>query len=101
MVASKEQSMAKDKMESWETEMIRIARLLGERDDTMNKEEVRHALESAGIDPARVTARFHERALRLAEDLHREGRMVPLALKQAIAQTEPSAARSRPGWPET
>jgi len=92
--------MAKDKVELWEMEVIGIARRLGERDDALSKEEVRRALESSGIDPARITARFHKRALRLSEDLRHAGKAVPLALQQAIAATEPSAALP-PGSTET
>lgn len=93
--------MARGKAEYWETEILRIAALLGERDDLLTKEEVRHELESAGIGPARVTARFHEDALRLAENLRRARKTVPLALQQAIAQTEPSVGNLPPGSVET
>lgn len=92
--------MVKHKVESLETEIIRIAALLRKRDDALNKEEVRRALESAGIDQARVMARLHEGALRLAEELRRDRQMVSLALQQAIAATEPSAALSRRARPK-
>jgi hypothetical protein len=90
-----EQNMDRDKAESLEKEILRIAALLGEGEDRLDQEGVRRALENAGINPARVTARFHEGALRLAEDLRREGRIVPMFLQEAIAATEPSAALSR------
>lgn len=84
-----------------ETEILRIAALLGNEDDALDREGVHRALESAGIDPTRVTARFHEAALRLAEDLRRGGRMALLALQEAITATEPSVATLPPGSSET
>lgn len=95
-----EQKMAKDKVESFETEIFRVAALLGEGDEGLNKEELRWALESAGIDPALFVTRFHEAVARLGEDLRREGRTVPLSVQEAIATTELSAAPSRRAQPK-
>lgn len=82
--------MAKGKAEPLEREVLRIAALLSEGDHALGREELRRALESAGIDPKRATERFHGAAKRLAEDAHDAGQTVPLVLQQAIAATEPS-----------
>lgn len=87
--------MAKGKAEPLEREVLRIAALLSESDHAFGREELRRALESAGIDPKRVTGRFHEAAQRLAEELHDAGQAVPLSLQQSIAETEPSAVSAR------
>lgn len=87
--------MAKGKAEPLEHEILRTAALLSEGDDALDREGVRRALENAGIDPARTTARFHEAAQRLAEDVRRSGQAVPLSLQQAIAQTDPSAVSAK------
>ena len=83
--------MARGNAEPLEREILRIVALLGEGDEGLDREGLRRALGSAGIDPARATARFHEAALRLAEDVARVGRTVPLYLQEAIAATQPSA----------
>ncbi len=81
--------MARGKSEPREQEILRIAALLSEGDDDLDREGLRRELESSGIDPARTTARFHEAVQRLADDVRRSGQTVPLSLQQAIAQTEP------------
>jgi Zn-dependent peptidase ImmA (M78 family) len=92
--------MAKGKAEP-EQEILRIAALLGEGDDDLDREGIRRELESSGIDPARTTARFHEAAQRLAEDVRRAGQTVPLSLQQAIAQTEPSVVSAKRKFSES
>jgi hypothetical protein len=87
--------MARSKAEPLEREILRIAALLSEGDEGLNRDGLRQALESAGIDPARATARFHEAALRLAEDVSYTRRTVPLSLQQAITETEPSAVSAK------
>jgi len=82
--------MAEGKAEMPEREILRMAALLGEGDEGLGREELRRTLKSCGIDPARATARFHEAAQRLAEDVSHTERAVPLSLQQAIAETEPS-----------
>lgn len=82
--------MAEGKAEMPEREILRMAALLGEGDEGLGREELRRTLKSCGIDPARATARFHEAAQRLAEDVSHTERAVPLSLQQAIAATEPS-----------
>ena len=93
--------MARGKGKSLKTDIVRIATLLGEGCDALDHEGIRRELESAGIDPAQVTARFHQGALRLVEDLRRAGQTAPLALQQAIAATEPSVGNLPPGSVET
>ena len=83
--------MAEGKAELPEREILRIAALLGEGDEGLGHNELTRALESARIDPARATARFHEAAQRIAEEVSDAGRTVPLSLQQAIAVTGPSA----------
>jgi hypothetical protein len=90
-----EQNMAMGKLKSLEMEILRVAALLGEGDEGLNQEELRRALDSAGIESALSTARFHEAVLRLAEDLRRGGQMVPLSGRRPSTATEPSAAPSR------
>ena len=92
--------MAGGKLKSLETEILCVAALLGEDDESLNKEELRRALERAGIHPALSVASFHEAVVRLGEDLCREGRTVPLSVQEAIATTEPSAALSRRAQPK-
>src|SRR5580704_6577026 len=87
--------MAKGKAESLEQEILRTAALLGEGDEGLNRDELRRALENAGIDPERATARFHEAAQRLAENVHHSGRTIPLSLQQAIAETAPSVVSAK------
>lgn len=93
--------MAKGKAEPREEEILRIAALLGEGDDDLDREGIRRELESSGVDPARTTARFHEAAERLAEDVRRAGQPVPLSLQQAIAQTEPSVVSAKRRFSES
>ena len=92
--------MARGKLKSLEAEILCVAALLGEDDDGLSKEELRSELNRAGIDPERIAARFHDAALQLAENILREGQMVPLAVQQAIAATEPSAAASGTAGPK-
>jgi hypothetical protein len=92
--------MAKGKAEPPESEILRAAALLSEGDEGLGRDELRRALESAGIDPARATARFHEAARQLAEDVRRAGRMVPLSLQEAIAATVPPALPTQRESPE-
>ena len=87
--------MAKGKAESLEQEILRTAALLGEGDERLNRDELNRALENAGIDPARATARFHEAAQRLADNVHQSGQTVPLSLQQAIAETAPSVVSAK------
>lgn len=84
--------MAKGKAGSPEHEILRIAALLGDGDDSLDREGLRRALENSGIDPARATARFHEAAEGLAEAVRRSGQKVPLSLQQAITATASSTA---------
>lgn len=93
--------MAKGKAEPREQEILRIAALLSEGDDDLGREAIRRELESSGIDPVRTTARFHEAVERLAEDVRRAGQTVPLALQQAIAQTDPSVVSAKPKFLES
>ncbi len=92
--------MAEGKAEMPEREILRMAALLGEGDESLGREELRRTLESCGIDPARATARFHEAAQRLAEDVSHAGRTVPLSLQQAIAATEPSTLSAQKESPD-
>lgn len=92
--------MAKGKAEPDE-EILRIAALLSEGDDDLDREGIRRELEISGIDPARATARFHEAVERLAEDVRRTGQAVPLALQQAIAQTDPSVVSAKRKFSES
>ncbi len=92
--------MAEGKAESPELEILRIAALLGEGDEGLGHYELRRAIESDGIEPARATARFHVAAQRLAEDLSHAGRTLPMSLQQAIARTEPSALSAQQQSPE-
>jgi len=87
--------MAKGKAESLEQGILRTAALLGEGDERLNRDELNRALENAGIDPARATARFHEAAQRLADNVHQSGQTVPLSLQQAIAETAPSVVSAK------
>jgi ribosomal protein L12E/L44/L45/RPP1/RPP2 len=87
--------MAKGKAEPLEHEILRTAALLSEGDETLNRDDLHRALENVGIDPARATARFHESAQRLAEDVARSGQTVPLSLQQAIAETAPSVLSAK------
>jgi Zn-dependent peptidase ImmA (M78 family) len=93
--------MARDKAEPREQEILRIAALLGEGDDDLDREGIRRELENSGIDPAQTTARFHEGVERLAENVRRAGQTVPLALQQAIAQTEPSVVSAKRRFSES
>ena len=92
--------MAEGKAELPEREILRMAALLGEGDEGLERKELRRTLESYGIDPARATARFHDAAQRLAEDVSHSGRTVPLSLQQAIAATEPLALSAHKESPE-
>jgi hypothetical protein len=92
--------MAKGKAEPPEHEILRAAALLSEGDEGLGRDELGRALESAGIDPARVAARFHESARLLAEDVRRAGRTVPLSLKEAIAASELTAVPTQRESPE-
>jgi Zn-dependent peptidase ImmA (M78 family) len=92
--------MAKGKAEPDE-EILRIAALLSEGDDDLDREGIRRELEISGIDPAQATARFHEAVERLAEDVRRAGQAVPLALQQAIAQTDPSVVSAKRKFSES
>lgn len=92
--------MAEGKAEVPEREILRMAALLGEGDEGLGRKELRRMLESFGIDPARATARFHEAAKRLAEDVSHAEQAVPLSLQQAIAATEPSAPSAQKESPE-
>lgn len=87
--------MANGKADPLERELLRIAALLGEDDRGLRRDELRRALQSAGIDPTRATERFHEVAQRLAEEVHDAGQAVPLSLQQAIAATDPSAVSAK------
>src|SRR5258708_35935323 len=87
--------MARGNAEPLESKIHRLAAVLNERDDALDREGVRRALETAGIDPARVTARFHEAAQRLAGDVRRSGKPGPLSLGRAIAQTDTSAVSAK------
>ncbi|HEV2322605.1 MAG TPA: hypothetical protein VGS10_01520 [Terracidiphilus sp.] len=69
--------MAKGNAETREQEILRIAALLGEGYDDLDREGLRRELESSGTDPARTTVRFHEAAERLAEGVRRTGKTVP------------------------
>jgi Zn-dependent peptidase ImmA (M78 family) len=92
--------MAEGKAEMPEREILRIAALLGEGDEGLERKELCRTLESCGIDPARTTARFHEAAQRLAEEVSQAGRTVPLSLQQAIARTETSALSAQKESPK-
>src|ERR1700678_1655770 len=92
--------MAKGKAEPPEHEILRAAALLSEGDEGLGWDELGRALESAGIDPARTAARFHESARQLAEDVRRAGRTVPLSLQEAIAASELTAVPTQRESPE-
>jgi hypothetical protein len=92
--------MAKGKAEPPEHEILRAAALLSEGDEGLGRDELGRALESAGIDPARAAARFHESARQLAEDVRRAGRTVPLSLQEAIAASELTAVPTQRESPE-
>jgi hypothetical protein len=83
--------MTEPKRPTWEEELIGMAALLGEGDDALDRNEVRHLLRGSGISPDKATARFHEAALKLAERERTAGREVPLALDQAIQATGTSS----------
>ena len=93
--------MAMGKLKSLEMEILRVAALLSEGDEGLNQEELRRALDSAGIDPAQSTSRFHEAVLRLAEDLRRGGQMAPLSGQEAIHRNRAFGRALPPGSVET
>ena len=83
-----EQSLIQQPSRLFEMKILRLATLLSEGDEGLDRDGLRLALDSAGSDSAVLTARFHAAALRL-EDLRSQGETVPLSLEQAIARTSP------------
>lgn len=84
-----EQSQIQQPSRLFEMKILRLATLLSEGDEGLDRDGLRLALDSAGIDSAVLTARFHAAAFRLVEDLRSQGETVPLSLEQAIARTSP------------
>jgi hypothetical protein len=84
-----ERSQIQQPSRPFEMKILRLATLLSEGDEGLDRDGLRLALDSAGSDSAVLTARFHAAALRLVEDLRSQGETVPLSLEQAIARTSP------------
>jgi len=72
-----------------EMKILRLVTLLSEGDEGLDRDGLRLALDSAGIDSGVFTARFHAAALRLVEDWRSQGETVPLSFDQAITRTSP------------
>lgn len=81
--------MSKQKTDRYFEEIKRIARDIGEGEETLSPEQVRVRLHETGVDPDELKARLHQAALKLAEKERLANRSVSTLLKQAIDTTRP------------
>jgi hypothetical protein len=81
--------MSKPNNEPLAEGILRLADSLAD-DNATSDDELRRQLQESGIDPDRLTARFHRSATQIAKREQAASRPLPLALQQAIEATRPA-----------